>query len=219
MDSEQIIYYQKRAKEYELVYKKLERQNDLSLIKDYLCQQFIDKSIIEIACGTGYWTEILSSPAKSILASDINLDVIQIAQTKNYPKSNVTFEIQAIEDLKNVRGVFEGLFGGFIWSHIKKEELLDFLSVVLNQVQDESEIIFLDNKYVQGSSSPIVRTDKNGNTFQIRELESGEKYEIIKNFPDPDETKNMIDMLAEGFEWIDFEYYWIMKFKKRQNAS
>ena len=215
MDSEQIIYYQKRAKEYESVYKKPERQNDLSLIKDYLCQQFIDKSIIEIACGTGYWTEILSNPAKSILASDINLDVIQIAQTKNYPKFNVTFEIQAIEDLKNVRGVFEGLFGGFIWSHIKKEKLLDFLSVVLNQVQDESEIIFLDNKYVQGSNSPIARTDKNGNTFQIRELESGEKYEIIKNFPDPDETKNTIDMLAEGFEWIDFEYYWIMKFKKR----
>lgn len=64
---DQIVYYQKRAKEYELVYQKPERQSDLILVKDYLRKQFVDKSITEIACGTGYWTEFLSKQTKSIV--------------------------------------------------------------------------------------------------------------------------------------------------------
>ncbi|MFV2016108.1 MAG: methyltransferase domain-containing protein, partial [Candidatus Heimdallarchaeota archaeon] len=120
---EQIVYYQKRAKEYELVYQKTERQSDLVLIKDYLSKQFVNKSIIEIACGTGYWTEVLSKQTKSILASDINPEVIQVASMKNYSKGNVVFEIRNFEDLKSMSGEFEGFFGGFIWSHIRKDEL------------------------------------------------------------------------------------------------
>jgi len=85
---EQIKYYKKRANEYELVYQKSERQKDLALIKKYLSKQFINKSIVEIACGTGYWTEILSQPAKSIIASDINKEVVEVARKKNYPKAN-----------------------------------------------------------------------------------------------------------------------------------
>lgn len=216
---EQIVYYQKRAKEYELVYLKPERQNDLALIKEYLGRQFINRSIIEIACGTGYWTEILSKSSKSILASDISSEVLQIAQNKNYPKANVIFEIQDIKDLQTESGNFEGLFGGFIWSHIRKEELNDFLIMALNQVKEGSEIVFLDNKYVPGSSLPINRTDVNDNTFQIRELKSGEKFEVLKNFPKSSELKRLIEKVGDCFEWVDFDYYWIVKFQKRKNGS
>lgn len=215
---EQILYYQKRAKEYELIYQKPERQKDLSLIKEYLEKQFIDKTIIEIACGTGYWTEVLSKPSKSILATDINPKVLQIAQNKKYLKQNITFEIKDIEDLKYVSGNFEGLFGGFIWSHIRKEDIEDFLKMALNQVKEGAEIVFLDNKFIAGSSTPIIKIDDNGNTFQIRELMSGEKFEILKNFPHPDEMKGLIDKVGNDFEWLDFDYYWIIKFIKRKTS-
>lgn len=217
MKSQQVLYYQKRAKEYELVYEKPERQQDLSSLKSYLGQQFTNKSIIEIACGTGYWTEVLAHSAKAIMASDINTEVLTIAEQKNYPSTKVTFKVQAIEDLEHKQDSFDGLFGGFIWSHIKKEELPSFIATALNQVQEGAELIFIDNKFVPGSSSPITRTDAKGNTFQTRTLNSGEQYEVVKNFPEPEATQKMINKVAEGFEWIDFEYFWILKFRKRKS--
>jgi len=212
---EQIRYYKRRAKEYELVYQKPERQKDLVLIKKYLGKQFINKSIVEIACGTGYWTKILSQPAKSIIASDINKEVLEIAKKKNYPKANVSFEIKDINNLKKPTANFEGLFGGFIWSHIFIEQLSDFLTKVSNQVGKKADIIFLDNKFVEGSSTSINRMDEFGNSYQKRKLTSGEEFEVIKNFPIRNEIENLSGTIGLDFEWIEFEYYWIVKFIKK----
>ena len=43
--------------------------------------------------------------------------------------------------------------------------------------------MFLDNNYVEGSSTPIARRDSDGNTFQKRTLEDGAEFEVLKNFP------------------------------------
>lgn len=213
--NEQVKYYQERAKEYELVYYKQERQEDLKKIRDYLTGEFENKSILEIACGTGYWTEILAKKAKSIFATDINDTVIEIAKQKPYPNQNVTFEIKDYKELKDQKGVFQGLFGGFIWSHIPKEEIDEFLEVLVERVDEGSQILFIDNKYVEGSSTIISRTDKNGNTYQERFLQSGDRFEVVKNFPNQNELEQIIMEYGEKYEWIDFDYYWIMKFTKR----
>ena len=41
----------------------------------------------------------------------------------------------------------------------------------------------LDNQYVLGSSTPISRTDAEGNTYQTRPLKDGSSHEVLKNFP------------------------------------
>ena len=211
----QVEYYKKRAEEYDLVYQKPERQTDLKLVKAYLRKQFKGQSIIEIACGTGYWTEVLSKQAKYIWASDINQEVIDIAKAKNYLGAKVDFELKDLKDLKKISNDFEGLFGGFIWSHIRREELNEFIKMALNQVRAGAEMVFIDNKFVSGSNTPINRKDKEGNTFQLRTLQSGEQFEILKNFPTNNEVKEITQQLNIQFEWIDFQYFWIVKFKKK----
>lgn len=47
-------YYKQRADEYEKVYDKPERQSDLRKIENYLKNQFLNKYIIELGCGTGF---------------------------------------------------------------------------------------------------------------------------------------------------------------------
>ncbi len=211
--NEQDIYYQKRALEYELVYEKPERQEDLARIKGFLANQFLNKSILEIACGTGYWTQVLSVQAKSIYAFDIHSELIQIAQAKKHTRNNVQFEVMDLWKLESLPSTFDGLFGGFIWSHIPKENLALFLETVFSKLQQNSEVIFLDNKYVAGSSSPIGRKDENGNTYQIRKLKSGESFEVLKNFPVRDDLVKVIGNDGKDFEWIEYNYYWIAKFK------
>lgn len=211
----QAEYYKKRANEYELIYQKPERQDDLFKIEKYLENQFQNKKIIELGCGTGFWTQKLARTCESILAIDINKEVIEIAQQKSYLKQNVTFEIKDLIQLGNREQKLEGLFGGFIWSHIKKEEVQNFLKICLQQISHSSELIFIDNKYVAGSSTPINRMDEKGNKYQRRVLKSGEEYEVVKNFPDRKEFAEMIRHDIREFEWIELDYYWIAKFKKR----
>lgn len=210
----QTEYYKKRANEYELIYQKPERQDDLLKIEKYLANQFQNKRIIEIACGTGFWTEKLAQTCASILAIDINKTVIEIAQQKSYSNQNVTFKVQDLTQLGNREQKLEGLFGGFIWSHIKKEEIQDFLTTCLHQISHASELIFIDNKYVAGSSTPISRTDEKGNKYPKRTLRSGEEFEVVKNFPN---RKEFAEMMGDGMrelEWLALDYYWIAKFKK-----
>ncbi|MEO0896800.1 MAG: class I SAM-dependent methyltransferase [Bacteroidota bacterium] len=203
----QTEYYKKRAKEYDLVYQKPERQQDLKQIKAFLSTQFHQKKMVEIACGTGFWTHILAQHAAHIYASDINQEVIDIAQSRHYPKQNVSFDTVDLYQL-NGKG-YQGLFGGFIWSHIKKEELAAFVKLCQDMLVKGGELIFVDNKYVEGSSTPIKRTDEEGNTYQLRRLSSGEEFEVVKNFPNQSEFAEAIGV--GEFEWIELDYFWIGK--------
>ena len=50
-------YYRERALEYDRVYLKPERQGDLYRIREWLSTVFDGRRVIEVAAGTGYWTD------------------------------------------------------------------------------------------------------------------------------------------------------------------
>lgn len=81
-------YYAKRAAEYEAIYAKPERQADLEAVATFLKEIFNGKDVLEIACGTGFWTEKIARTARSVWATDINESVLEIARNKNYPSKN-----------------------------------------------------------------------------------------------------------------------------------
>lgn len=89
MNTDIISYYKQRANEYETVYHKPERQHDLIQASKILQEIFVDKNVLEIACGIGYWTEVIAKTAHSILANDINETVLYIAKTKYYSLQRV----------------------------------------------------------------------------------------------------------------------------------
>ncbi|MGB1019349.1 MAG: methyltransferase domain-containing protein [Chitinophagales bacterium] len=211
--NDQIRYYKNRALEYEIVYNKPERQIDLSNIKRLLSLEFIGKNILEIACGTGYWTELISKQAKFIEATDINFEVLEVAKSKLY-SNEVLFLEKNYLDYINEQNQFEGFFGGFIWSHILLENLDEFINILLNQVASGSNLIFIDNIFVEGNSTKLNRTDKFGNTYQIRTLKNLDTFEVIKNFPTKDFLYYKLKDLVYNFEFIALEYYWILKFTK-----
>lgn len=128
MNSDMVSYYKDRAQEYEIIYTKPERQNDLLLVEQFLQDIFLNKKIFEIACGTGYWTQKISKTAHSILATDINDTVIEVAKSKKYSPATVDFKIADIFHL-NETNKHESLFGGFIWSHIPLQDLNEFINI------------------------------------------------------------------------------------------
>src|SRR5262245_61706148 len=116
MNQDLTSYYRDRAKEYDKVYLIPDEQEDLIKATEIFQELFPNKTVLEIACGTGYWTEQISKVATSIFATDINESVIEIAKArKNF--DNVIFEVADIFSLKT-ETKYDALFGGFIWSHI-----------------------------------------------------------------------------------------------------
>lgn len=218
MNTDQIKYYLERAKDYEQIYEKPERQEDLKKLRIILKDLFFAKSVFEIACGTGYWTQFISEIAKSIFAIDINETVIEIAQSKKY-ESPTTFEKADIYNLTNANEKFDSGFGGFIWSHIPKQELDVFLSGFISNISPGGLVVFVDNQYVDGSNTPIDSKDENGNTYQIRKLSNGNNFKVIKNFPADKEIFDIIDPIGSDIKIEHLKYFWVLKFKVKKEVQ
>ena len=211
MNSDIVSYYRDRAKEYEKIYARPERQGDLLLAEKILQDAFAGKSVLEIACGTGYWTEKISATAKNILATDINDTVIEVAQSKIYAQGKVDFEVADIYNLKN-KSKYESLFGGFIWSHIKLQDLDKFVSITNSLVEKRGTIVFIDNNYVEGSNLPVISQDDSGNTYQTRTLENGTRHKVLKNFPTEEFLTQLLTGKATDINFINLKYYWVLKY-------
>ncbi len=108
-----IEYYSRRAREYERIYHKPERQEDLAKLRDRIGRYFTGADVLEIACGTGYWTEVIAPHARTILATDVSPEVLEIARNKRYRSDRVRFAIANALDPGTITGEFSGGFGGF----------------------------------------------------------------------------------------------------------
>lgn len=212
MNQDLIAYYALRAQEYERVYQKPERQPDLATIKHWLADQVRDLSVLEIACGTGYWTEPMSTTALSIHATDINQEVLEVAQAKSY---SCPVQLEAIDlyALPAPSMPFDQVVGGFIWSHIRLEQIPEFLAQISSQLSLGGRVLILDNRYVEGSNTPISFTDEQGNTFQDRKLQDGSLHRVLKNFPMEKSMRQLLSPIGREIQWLEWEYYWAVSFQ------
>jgi SAM-dependent methyltransferase len=207
-----IDYYAKRANEYEQIYEKPERQNDLAKLKELFQRTCAGHDILEIACGTGYWTQAISQTAKSITATDFNEVVLQIARAKKYG-CKVSFQKADAFNLSFPQINFAAGLAAAWWSHLRKAEIKKFLFQFHRQFSSGALMVFMDNIFVSGSSTPNSRTDDEGNTYQLRKLENGNEYEVLKNFPDKKETIKIIGDSAVEICWTELQYYWLLTYK------
>jgi len=164
--------------------------------------------ILEIACGTGYWTAWLAPVALAIVATDASVDLLAIARAKPYPPGRVQFEQADAYALSSVRGRFSAAFAGFWWSHVPRERGEAFLANLHGRLEADGQVVLLDNRYVGGSSTPIVRRDAAGNTYQRRHLADGSEQEVLKNFPTRVELEALLRPVSRDLSVVEFEYYW-----------
>ena len=211
-------YYAERAQEYERIYHKPGRQDDLRHLRSFVERTFADADVFELACGTGYWTEILSRTAASVVATDINEEVLEIARSKPIDIRKTTFRIADAYHLPDFAHSFTSGLSVFWWSHVPKARLRGFLRGFHRIFAPGARIVFIENCYVEGSSTPISRTDENGDTYQLRRLDDGSTHEVLKNFPKESELRAAVEDLGLDVQVEFLEYYWILSYVPRADA-
>ena len=202
-------YYARRAAEYERIYDKPERQADLARLREELPALFDGERVLEIACGTGYWTPLIAARAQSVTAVDYNEETLKIARSKRYPKNNVTFQQGDAYALPEWPGPFSGCFAGFWWSHIPLSRIDGFLEALAKRLAPGSRVAFLDNRYVEGSSTPVSRRDAEGNGYQTRRLADGTTHEVLKNFPTAGQMEKRLGRHGGEVRFTNYQYYWV----------
>jgi protein-L-isoaspartate O-methyltransferase len=200
-------YYRERAQEYDAVYDKPERQEDLARLRALLPPLVAGRSVLEVAAGTGYWTTALASTARSVVATDLNDETLAVARTRSYGPAEVRFETADAHDLGAVEGRFDAVFAGFFWSHVPRADVRRWVRGLLDRVEPGGVVILADNRYVEGSNYPITRTTAGGDTYQTRQLSDGRTFEVLKNFPAREEFAAAV--APAEVEWTELTYFWL----------
>ncbi len=205
-------YYAQRAAYYERVYFKPERQSDLRAMEASLPPLFEGRDVLEIACGTGWWTPHAARDAKSWLATDLNPETMAVARTKAMPACVQFATVDAYTMAELASPKFNAAFAGCWWSHVPLQRLPAWLNTLHTRLLPGARVVMLDNSYVQTSSTPISRQDEAGNTYQNRQLDDDSLHEVLKNFPTREQAFAMLGPRAHSPQWIEYHHYWVLTY-------
>jgi demethylmenaquinone methyltransferase/2-methoxy-6-polyprenyl-1,4-benzoquinol methylase len=206
-------YYAARAEEYERIYDKPERQADLDRLRQTIPRYFVGRDVLEIACGTGYWTQFIAPVANKVTAIDINPETLAIAQSKRFPRGRVSLAVADVHRLPPHYTDYTGAFAGFWWSHLRRAERGNFLESLHRALSPGAVVVAVDNLFIQGSSTPISHVDANGDSFQRRSLGDGSEHLVLKNFPTEAELVAELSDRGTAVEYTALEYYWVLKYE------
>ncbi|MCR8630689.1 methyltransferase domain-containing protein [Paenibacillus radicis (ex Xue et al. 2023)] len=207
-------YYGLRAAEYERIYHRDEPdyQNELLLIGKAMKDALVDRTVLEIACGTGYWTQIVAVAVKHITGTDIRPEVLQIAEAKQIPQNKASFLIGNAYELDSIPGVFNGALANFWFSHIPKNKLDDFLTGLHKRLGPGANVFMADNVYVSGRGGELVYKEDCEDTFKLRELVDGSRHEIVKNYYSKEELYDIFKPMAKQLKVFAGNSFWYVSY-------
>lgn len=155
----------------------------------------VGADVLELACGTGNWTQVLARRARSVTATDVNESVLDLARRKPYASDRVRFELGDAYSLDRLSGTYNVAFAADWWSHIPRSRIPLFLNTLCERLAPGSRVIMIDMLPAEDLTFLGTYRDKEGNRINFRKLPSGEEFEVVKNFP----TEQELVSSVEGF--------------------
>jgi SAM-dependent methyltransferase len=203
-------YYAHCAASYDAVYEQEERQDDLDDLQEAVAELMQGHKVLELACGSGYWTEFISIAAESVLAIDASPEMLALAAKRDVDPDVVTFAQGDAMTLADIpAGQYTACFAAGWWSHIGRAEQEKYLALLRSKLGKDALLVLLDSNQVEGVSVPIARTDADGNTYQFRTAPDGERFEIMKNYPTDSWLRKRLSNAAREVRVKRLEYYWL----------
>lgn len=208
-DDQTIEYYQKRAAEYDRIYLRDDpaRQSELAALYALSQRALAGREVLDLACGTGFWTRVVSGAAQSILGVDINPATLEIASHKKY-LCPVRFVRGDMFHLPIGSCFGDGILATFVLSHVRRQEIPHLAGLIVPMVPSGSPIFLCDNNPVTEATTEVLWDDAQINTYKKRRLENGEQYTILKNYFNREELDTVLAPWGKIETIIYRKYYW-----------
>ncbi len=164
------------------------------------------KNIIEIACGTGNWTQVLARRAKHVLAIDSSPKSLEIAKDKLQLSNRITLDIADAYNLENINDRYDVAFTSDFFSHIPKKMINCFFDSMKTVLRPGGQVIILEmsNKdYFLEKFDCYV--DGNSDLINTRQLPDGSITEVVKNFYSENELRELLKNHSSDIIFHNFE--------------
>jgi len=113
-------YYNDIAADYDRLHAYPEREDELGDLQDAVADLFAGHMVLELGCGTGFWTETLAYVAASIMAIDTSAAMLAVACARGLDPAVVTFAQGDALALADTPGEYSACFIGGWWSHLPR---------------------------------------------------------------------------------------------------
>jgi ubiquinone/menaquinone biosynthesis C-methylase UbiE/catechol 2,3-dioxygenase-like lactoylglutathione lyase family enzyme len=204
---QQIDYYRARAGEYDEWFYRLGRYDhgkalnqqwfdEAKQVMETLHQITMVDEALELACGTGIWTEQLLKIARHITALDASPEVIAINRQK-LNAANIDYHQVDLFQWQPERAYDLVLFG-FWLSHVPPDRLDSFLESVSRAVKPGGKLFIVDSQPAGTSSASNHQPYEVESIRHVRKLNDGREFTIYKIFYEPTTLREKLT--AVGFD-------------------
>jgi 2-polyprenyl-3-methyl-5-hydroxy-6-metoxy-1,4-benzoquinol methylase len=196
--TEQIEYYDARAPEYDEWidrtghYDRGPEANanwhrELDEVRQRLIAAQLTGDVVELAPGTGNWTEIVARTATHLTAIDASAAMIaeNRARLKRLGLSERVNYIQADLFTWQPDRQYDAVVIGFFLSHVPDDLLDPLLTTVSAALKPGGRLFLVDSRHTQTSSRPDSPYSEPDNPLTTRRLNDGRAFTIYKLFRDP----------------------------------
>jgi len=203
-------YYDARADSYDEIYRRNDplRQGELAAIASDARRTLAGRHVLEVACGSGYWTRLVAEQAASITAVDTSMAMLARAVATCRGSACARFVACDAFALDALSAIFDGGLCMFWLSHVPRALLAVFLDGFHRRLRPGAAVIMADNVHVDDVGG--LRVDRPGRLdgFKRRTLPDGSVHEIIKNYFDESELCSLFQPFADEVRIEVGQCYW-----------
>jgi SAM-dependent methyltransferase len=211
-------YYRARAPEYDVVYNTPEWQDDLAWLKAWVADRTAGRTVLEVAAGTGFWTAAAAPAAKAITATDCTPEMLTLA-AKRRLGPHVTLLAADAHGLPAFAGRFDVGMAHLWWSHVEKQRQRQFLLHFASRLRSRAALLMIDETYREGFNRPAFRRDRLGNRYELRTLDNGRVYQIVKNYPSVEDLRQSVADICDDVGVTQLRHFWALHARIRVSAG
>jgi SAM-dependent methyltransferase len=202
--AEQVSYYRARAAEYDDWWFRRGRYDYgpdwnaawfAEVVEVEAALERFDASgdVLELACGTGLWTQYLARTATRLTAVDASPEVIELnrARVGDAPVEYVQADIFGLQ----LPDRYDAACFGFWLSHVPDERFAEFWDGVGRALRRGGRVFFVDSGI---DRSDRAHTRDRAHETEVRQLSDGREFRIVKRYHEPPELERLLGEL--GFE-------------------
>ena len=202
---QQIAYYQARASEYDEWFLRQGRYDrgpefkqqwfeEVEQVRNSLTRFKPDGKVLELACGTGLWTQQLLGHAQHITAVDAAAEVLKLNQQR-LQSSKVKY-IQADIFTWQPEERYDVVFFSFWLSHVPSQYFEQFWQMVSRALKSRGRVFFVDSRHEPTSTARDHHLGEAHAGTAERRLNDGREYRIVKIFYEREQLEKRLSQLG-----------------------
>jgi SAM-dependent methyltransferase len=217
---QQIDYYRARAPEYDDWFFRRGRYDrgpqanadwfaDVALLRGTLEKFKPAGDVLELACGTGLWTEQLLPYARSLTAVDASPETLAINRARVGAAAGVQF-VQADLFAWHPQATFDVVFFGFWLSHVPPDLFEPFWRLVAGALRPGGRVFFVDSKFEPSSTARDHVLENAQADSVVRRLNDGREFQVVKVFYRPGELQARLRSLGWSADIRETPRYFLL---------